>query len=316
MRTKDYLWTMFWADAIHKMSAKATSVSGLWNDDHHHASNNSEMHNGWFIQNQMEISGVNHNTHIPQLETYGNDGTRYYGPFEEQHMGINSGSINYLQRKFICVVPTKSVVLKYYTAGCVTQIHAEDMTEISLNDDDIVYQASIGYNNTGFDPYSGHEEDGYLLDDESLQSQCHEDNSYWIQKHGHTWTNIAKIGQNTEFQINIRVDADNDDLVMLYGITLECVANKGEQKSTSNIGVIVGVVLSVIIVVAGMTFSSYKFMEMRLLSEATYAMEIESKPDQQNRGSPVRVTDSEYDISHIGVEVIESSIIGYKSDEP
>ena len=73
---------------IRRTTAEATPVSGLWTDDHHHASNSSDVHNGWFIQNQMEINGSYHYAHLPQLETVGNDGTHYYGPFEEQHLGI------------------------------------------------------------------------------------------------------------------------------------------------------------------------------------------------------------------------------------
>ena len=308
--------------SIDCIKSSGTEVSGLWTDDHQHASNSNDKDNGWFKQNRHANSSINVYRALPQIDTIGTDGTFYYGPFEENYLGIYSGKINYFQRNFKCTQPTTSIIVQYFTATCAGYDVERDRTELWLNNKDIKdYHKLLGYDANGYNPNTNTNENGYKLNDNALQQQCrsltNDDQFYWVQKHGQKWTqnenNHENILQNNDFRITIRIDADNDDLVLLYDITVECLneiqSNNRKKHSDEKVLMIVGISIGSVVGIIVFIIIGYKCIAMKqngaLQNKDAVELELSDDDANQDVTKETNGNDSAYDMNVINAEAVE-----------
>ena len=225
---------------IHKISCLGTPVSGIWNDDHHHANGRtaSAISNGWFKQNKTWSRSKNkhvHN-HLPNTTTKGSDGTIYYGPLRHDNSNVDFDNVtsNYFKRKFMCTVPTNIITIQYETALCEGKNHATGGTKLFFNGAPAYGWVHLDSNGT---------DGAYQLMDGVLITQCQSftdsNNYYWVQFHSVT----LKMNdfQNKDFDVTIRIDLRNDDAILLYDFTLECTeddSNDGHPNSKRPSGMI------------------------------------------------------------------------------
>eukprot|EP01083_Nonionella_stella_P181333 649234_1 len=205
-----------------------TLISGIWHDDYSYVSTKTLANTGWFFQNKDHDNW----TRLPKQQINGTNHTLYWGPYHEG----DKGKENYMQRWFRCPSSALSLTVQYYTAGCAAYKDEDDETKLIVNMIDTGYQDNykkkIGYDEKGYNPYTENDESGYYLDDDLLQDYCMDNTNvqqrFWVQKHGAVYVpsedenHEHKWPANTNIRTRIQLEAEYDDLLLMFGFTIEC----------------------------------------------------------------------------------------------
>eukprot|EP01083_Nonionella_stella_P111848 328417_1 len=208
-----------------------TLIMGTWHDDYSYASNKDTANEGWYLQNRIyDIWNL-----LPKQQINGTNHTLYWGPFFE--FEETQGKENYLTRFFRCPRQALSFTVQYYTAGCAAYDWEGDETKLIVNINDETgyktsYERTIGWDEGGYNPYTENDESGYDLDDDLLQQHCRDNTNvqqfFWVQRHGTVYVpskdenDEHKWPANTNIRTRIQLEAEYDDLLLMFGFTIEC----------------------------------------------------------------------------------------------
>eukprot|EP01083_Nonionella_stella_P093050 260619_1 len=207
-----------------------TLISGIWHDDYSYVSTKTLANTGWFFQSEHHQVW----TTLPKQQINGTNHTLYWGPYHQEH---EQGKKNFMQRWFRCPSSALSLTVQYYTAGCAANDWEGEKTKLIVNINDKTgyktsYERTIGWDEGGYNPYTENDESGYDLDDDLLQQHCRDNTNvqqfFWVQRHGTVYVpskdenDEHKWPANTNIRTRIQLEAEYDDLLLMFGFTIEC----------------------------------------------------------------------------------------------
>ena len=235
-----------------------TTIRGLWRDDIAYSRTQQNSSHGWFCRNAAFPFSENVSRTISKHTITGSSTQQqYWGPISR---GIiySGGRDNVWSRWFQCHEDADRAIVQYFTATCAKSVARVPSDRTVLYVDDIGdhhfanYQQTLRANMSGFDPYAGHREPGFVLDDERLQAMCRNYSKgrarsfYWVQKHGAVWIppfnaqgkRIRKANDTFRTMIKVQTGSprSHGNYVLLFNITMECAINdeNGDEEDSND----------------------------------------------------------------------------------